>query len=56
MSLFLALLLLAPFHSFVINTDEKGSLIAQRIPSYIGRSYHLLKGNPLTDRVGPGFF
>ena len=31
MSLFLALLLLAPFHCFVVNTDEKGFLTAQRI-------------------------
>jgi hypothetical protein len=27
----------------------------QRLPLYVGRSYNLLSGNPLSDQVDPGF-
>lgn len=27
-----------------------------QLPVYVGRSYDLLKGNPLSDRVDPGFY
>ena len=27
----------------------------QRIPSYLGKGYHLIQGNPFTDRIDPGF-
>ena len=54
-TLLLVLLLTVFTSSFVMETDQKEAVNAQRIPSFLGKSYNLLKGNPLADKIDPGF-
>ena len=54
--IFITLLVISSLGFKIITDDEdKKELTMARIPSYLGKGYHLIKGNPLSDKIDTGF-
>jgi hypothetical protein len=41
--------------SFVLQTVTPQCTDTPRIPAYLGRGYDIVAGNPLSNRIDPGF-